>query len=479
MFDWFKKKNVSQQTIQEDIGSLYGTPVDWTRLLQGPNGEPYVPIFFRDPFPYKALSVRTYADAQKLRAFSRWLWENNAWAASLVKNATSFVCGNGYQVKISSEQKRLTKDVQQWIDEWNYNHDAYRLHQETVARSLYDGEVFIRHYPSMDGDTELRFIEPDSVLPGDVDWEGEWSGGIKTPIDDWETPLEYAVWYYDNKYEKIPAYLVNHLKCNVRRNEKRGLPIFQQIGQSLYQLDMLHEALRSGETARQKIAYIKEYEQAGQYTVQSLHNQQQTDQFISYNQYGQPIETDIKHMQSGTEVTIPRSLKYETGPAGNGEAVQLATSLTLSACAARCGYPLWMFTADTQSASYASSVVLDSNLNRTVEDTQNIQIEYWEKIYKTLLGFEIKRGTFPENLFDVVQIVIKAPNIGASRNAADAIQADLLLVKAGVMSLETLATRNNLNLDEEIQKGAKKQEEQTDLNPNTDETQTGNPSKGV
>ena len=84
--------------------------------------------------------------------------------------------------------------------------------------------------------------------------------GIECEPHDIEVPLRYHITYDGHDYERIPACDISHLKRNVPRYVKRGLPDFYSTGESFDLTSKLLKNMARLMQARSRaaIAWIEE-----------------------------------------------------------------------------------------------------------------------------------------------------------------------------------------------------------------------------
>lgn len=511
MFDWLKNKFISKPALpqvtrttdtplkdtdakllalQEAINDVWGEryPIELLAVnkFSGPTGV----VGFRELFPWKATTLRTIFDVDRMRWQARFLYETSPNAKGVIHGLRGYVIGKGLTFKVVEKdpdtdedvelkeaveppqpnpaqvpgakpepvekpKNPLVKKVTKVLEAFDEANDLCAWHREGFIRAYRDGELFIRIFPQ-DEAAIIRAIEPDQVRPpmGEGQ-EGPWAFGIKTSEDDWDTPLEYSLVYSKERYETVKANFIFHMKENVTRNVKRGISWLYTPSDELEGAQRLRTAAREGEKARQGISYIREHMAADKNTIETLTSSLSTGHITKTDIDGVSRDVQMQRQEPGTVVDIPKGLEYKPGPASgpsNHEAARVSEEQALLAVAACFNVSSFMVTGNGDASSYASAVVAESPQQQLVITTQEKHTKFWQNVYKAVIEIEIEKGNLPEDTLEQVDIHVTAPN--PARDKKEAIEADLLLVDAGVMSDTTLAGRCNLDYDEEKAKGA-------------------------
>jgi hypothetical protein len=157
----------------------------------------------------------------------------------------SFVIGESMRV-ISEDEN---PEVQEYWDDWAKVNNWDMKSKEAFRRFLRDGEVFLRWFKPVPGQRDdkkyghlrVRFMEPNEIKDpaGSNNW-GHHTFGIETDPDDIETVLNYYRNYgytakgelaATDKWEQIPAAEIDHFKCMVDSNVKRGRSWLLGVGE--------------------------------------------------------------------------------------------------------------------------------------------------------------------------------------------------------------------------------------------------------
>ena len=137
-------------------------------------------------------------------------------------------------------------------------------------------------------------------------------------------------------------------------------------------------------------------------------------------------------------------------PAAGIDASRYVTILQaeLRAVASRLSMPEFMLTSDASNANYASTMVAEGPAVKIFDRLQHELIEEDLALLGRVLGHAVSAGRLPNGALSTVDIQGIPPTL-AVRDRLKETQADVLLVKAGAMSVATLATRNGLDPEQE------------------------------
>ena len=485
-------------------GDLYGPRFPYERLSSYRYAGSQTP-FGRDIYPWKSTTIRNLLDLDRSRFIGRELFDTNPQAKSVIDSLRNAVIGKGFTVKCvdeeaeekpedavneeGQEQDEIGQDkpeagqnegaieqAQEIINDFNKANKITFKQRESYVRYHVDGESFIRLYPQQDEPTQMRFIEPDIVRPplSSVDTEREWAWGCYHKMQDWDRITKYNLIYFDGNEEIVQADEIFHLKNNVRSNVLRGVSSFWACWEELYSAQRLRKAAAEGEKIRQAITYVRQHETADQQYIQQLQDAEQTGEWQRYDMDGNQREVIAARDEIGTVVDIPKGLEMINGPEGFAENFAIVEKQLLLSVAARFNVASFVLTGDGDSASYASAVVSYAPMQQRVIGDQEILCQYWLDIYMRVLDIAAEKGEIGTNWRDQFEIHVTAPC--SSRQQKESVETQKILVDGGIMSDQTWAAQNDLDLDEEVSKGAKKAQILND-GPSEPDTMSGKMQK--
>jgi hypothetical protein len=300
--------------------------------------------------------VAVYVDEnqlQRIRDRSRKLCAENEFAICAVENRKSYLVGKGLTYTAGPRPDTdcpplLVKQTQAVLDAFGELNDMGDLEQELVGRCDRDGEAFIRLFPGEDALLELRWVEPEHVrAPSGEGWGPELSFGIETPPRDVET--ERAFWIVEQPLEsqqpaRVPGEQVIHVKWNVDRNAKRGVPTFYPIDQNLRWAEELLASMAALAKTRAKIAALRKVSGASKQFVENL-LASLTDAKATDATTGAAIS--MEKLRFGSIITHNQNVEWAFPNAEIAASDFVAVlQAVLRSAAARVVMPEWMFTAD-------------------------------------------------------------------------------------------------------------------------------------
>lgn len=442
---------------ESNINDVLGIPVDYNLL--GLNYNYYLPVYNRDLYPDRSTSLRTQIQYDKVSNYCRLMYEINPSAQAVIHGLRNYVIGAGLNLKVESTEKdknnRLVKQVEKLLEDFCAENNLDDLEDDVYVRYERDGEVFLRIFPQ-DEEAQLRMIEPNFIrAPHAESHDGLWSFGILTKSNDFDTPEAYNVCYRAGNEEVVPAHFIYHLKNNVARNVKRGVPTIYSCINELDGSFRLRDAILQGEKVRNCIAYVRQFALATKSAVEQMNEVNKTDTITRFNQTGDIAsarDVQVKKVEPGMVVDIPKGMEFQNPPTSPGTEFGLEIiTASLNVVAACFGVPSWIVTGQADGMSYASSVTAESPFIKTVIRKQRIMKKFWLNVFKDVIEIEEAKGNLPEDTLDKVNLLITYPS-PVGRSTKEGVEAQLLLVDSKAMSISTLQALNNLDADEEENK---------------------------
>jgi hypothetical protein len=349
------------------FGDLFpGDPRDLWDDVDGfqpvpPGGVP--PYYWNNRGRGEVLPVYTsWLQLKYIRDRSRRLAMENEFAICALQNRRNYVVGDGFTYRVTGDNDDLNTRAQKVLDIWASYVDLAEYESDAMDRLDKDGEFFLRFWPQDNGMIELRFVEPEHVKDRTGDpWSPAISFGVNSAIDDVENIVSYSImerpWLNETPSE-ISADAITHVKLNVPRNAKRGLPTFYPVASNLRRANDLLASMASMAKTRAKIALIRKMlnatGQASQNLIAGLQAGTITDPVVGQN-------ITLERLRYGTILTSTGNIEYEM-PGSNVDAGGFVEVLQaeLRGIAARLNMPEWMLTADASNANLASSLVAEA-----------------------------------------------------------------------------------------------------------------------
>jgi predicted double-glycine peptidase len=403
-----------------------------------------------------------------IRDLSRRLCYFNEFAVNALENRVSYIVGSGMTYSACKarddcpdELLELVQDVLDHFIEANEWGDA---EAEIVRRCDRDGEAFVRFFPQMDGTTIVRFIEPEHVKtpPGHSAQTLDYNYGIETDRLDVESV--HAYWVVDDPLsgmanDRVDAADILHLRLNVDRAAKRGLPTFFPVRKNFERADKLLRNMSLMAQVQATFAMIRKYKGYSAASVQAA-NASDTD--FTVNSIGGA--RNFRRYAPGTVMDVPEGVDYEF-PAGNVNAGNFVTILQaeLRAIASRLNMPEFMLSADASNANYSSTMIAESP---AVKNFQRLQHYYrrkfghgsfrrrleprhrpamWRVIYHAVCA-----GRLPRETLSFVELKTECPSL-IVRDQLQEAQRKQILSMNGILSKQTWSGQEGLDYEQEQQ----------------------------
>ena len=407
-----------------------------------PHDEPFFDdnerwVALADNYALSPLEREEELDA--VRAICRHLSLYNEFAVNALENRINYLVGCGHQYTIrpkkhSDPAPGVIEQVETWLDEFLEMNHWHRRQQEIVRRMDRDGEVFIRLFPTADGLTRLRFVDPERVRTPDqlLNVPNE-RMGISFDKFDAETINGYWI---DGQY--VAYAQVQHRKANVDSIVPRGLPLFFPVRKNLYRAEKLLRNMSIVAEIQSAIAIIRKHQSASQSAVDKFVNDKRDAAAPGFgptlNRYG-----------PGTILDASATIDYQF-PVSAIDAGRYVTVLQaeLRAIAARLVMPEFMLTSDASNANYASTMVAEGPAVRMFQRLQHELSCEDVTLIQRAIRVACSAGRLPHDVLSQIEIHPVAPSL-AVRDRLRETQADKILFDAGVLSKQEFALRNNLS----------------------------------
>src|SRR3990167_512813 len=241
-------------------------------------------------------------DLATVRKKSYRAWRLDPHGRGILRNLLRFVVGRELTYDFGDTQRGVWKDgviggtvvrtnaPTDWLltrlvwDEF-VRRNSWKLRvKELVRRTFRDGDMFLRRFVR-NGHVAVRFIEPDTVSspsnktggtvenedlsdagwplsPNDVGKATKIIDGIEVLADDVETVVAFHVRQSGvvDKFDRVSAKDVVHLKCSADFNDARGVPFLEPILKKLAQYDTWEEYRVILNKIRTAIALVRKIE---------------------------------------------------------------------------------------------------------------------------------------------------------------------------------------------------------------------------
>lgn len=394
-----------------------------------------------------------------LRAASRLCTTMNPNAHGLLNGLASYVVGCGFTYKVTGKKNlRIDPDLidaaQRVVDDFCEENSWAEMERELFWRWREDGDAFLRIFPQPDGRIMIRTIEPEQVYQPPSTQLQEWSYGIQTALDDVFEVKSYWVSYTaalgedgEKQGEAVDADQVIHLKANVKRAIKRGLPDFSYDTLDAFNIaGKLRQNLGEGATVQAAIAGIRQHEAASSVQVDTFLQQQ-----VDYSQYDALTgkQNDFQQIRSGSFLDIPKGMNYLPPPGAMAATAHLEIFQSLLRSAGnRHNAPEWLVSSNAANNNYASSLTAESPFLRNCLALQHALKRPFCRVMYSAVKAAANSGALPENVLDLIDIQVIAPTV-ETRDRVQEATANQIYSTMRVKSPQTVANEIGLNWDEE------------------------------
>lgn len=383
----------------------------------------------------------------QLRDQCRALAVSNEFAINGHENRISYIVGAGHTYRATAARGQTTADalvaeVQAVLDEFvRVNHWQQRQ-QEIVRRKDRDGECFLRLFPTIDGATRVRFVEPAQVAaPRDRLADPAASFGVQTDPNDVETVLGYWI-----DGQLVDAADIQHRKANVDANVKRGLPLFYPVRKNLRRAEKLLRNMSVVAEIQSAIAVIRKHRAA---TAAGLENFVAGQANLTVANQATGRTSHFRRFAPGTILDAVAGTDYEFPAAGIDAGRYVAVlQAELRAIASRLVMPEFMLTSDASNANYSSTMVAEGPAVKMFDRLQHDMLSDDLELFWRVVRHAEESGRLPTEALTAVDIRGIPPTLAVRDRLKDA-QADQILVRNGAMSVATMALRNGLDPEQE------------------------------
>jgi capsid protein len=421
----------------EAVCDVDGTP--WNQLGGGLLGRGSVGMAFAD-------------EQQQLAAIRdqcRALSVANEFAINGHENRISYIVGSGHVYRAVARKGQapgepLLQDVQSVLDDFVRLNHWHARQQEIVRRKDRDGECFLRLFPAADGTTRVRFVEPAEVAaPTDRAARPSSSFGVETDPQDVETVLGYWI-----GGRLVDAAEIQHRKANVDANVKRGLPLYVPVRKNLRRAEKLLRNMSVVAEIQSAIAIIRKHQAV---TAAGLADFVAGGADLSVASPTTGRTSHFRRYAPGTILDAAAGTDYQFPAAGIDAARYVAVlQAELRAIASRLVMPEFMLSSDASNANYSSTMVAEGPAVKMFDRLQHEMLEDDIALLWRVLSHAAAAGRLPSEALVSVDIQGIPPRL-AVRDRLKEAQADQILVRNGAMSVQTMAMRNGLDPEQELQ----------------------------
>lgn len=403
---------------------------------------------------------RSEQELMILRDISRAIFTTNNHAAGGTHAFCGYVVRDGFKISVVDRDKDKKNEevvlrTKAFLDLFAIKNQLYSIEKEAFIRSVRDGEMFLRIYRDENSKIpSIRFVWCEQVRKPVVhDASLNWWYGILTAKNDVQAVIGYAVHsldYSDTDYEFVEAKDMIHIKRDVDRGVKRGLPLFVWgMKEAVEAAARIERNMGEGSAIQAAIAYITEFQMAGPQEIQSVATQ--NSDYMEQRPWNNNPRRPVQQYEPGTVINTDKNQKFIPGPYNSGiEGHAAVVTLLMRSAASRINAPVWIFSSDATDSNFAGQLVAESPWTIRCESEQQIYSEAFYRLLLRAVEMGIEEGLLPEDTLLKVEIKqdVKSP---AVRDALKEAQTASSNIQAGVISPQE-ATRQ-IGLDpKEMQK---------------------------
>lgn len=424
---------------------------------------------------------RSESELSLLRGIARALADGDETAVGVLGNLVHYVVHTGFTYAVNATEKSASVDLlrdeaRRCVEEFlTQNQWELSFEEELVKDSIVDGELLIA-LEAAAGGVRARHVEP-AWLTQPLDprpleeslrqrlrlrHELDWRYGIATrPGDATEIYGYYVRWNGDaEQWSFYPPSRFLHLKRNVPRHVKRGLTDFYPVSARIAGATELLSRMGTGAGIQASIALIIK-------NGSHLPSGGSIESLTGGGSAGGDPPFATSSWRNG-EVIDTFGREFQAGPMGGQQAANFVQVLQAMrrATGVRWSMPEHMISGDASNNNYASILEAGAPFTRAIEAAQQKYIAAFETLLWRVLRIYFEQGRFHRSglswrqIRSLLAIAIEGTS-PAVRDKEKELRVAQALREAGVMSRRTMASRFDLDLDEELRNEANEKESGT------------------
>lgn len=395
----------------DDLNMLLG----WSPVSLGLGGQ-----FPREMMPGSMSSIRQMYGQDLLRFQSKVMFETISPYSGAVNHLINYCVGDKGSLITATSKKypELANEITEYLKYWCKKINLAKKLKQCCNELLVQGETFPRRW--LDG--RVTLTDPSWIRgPHNEIGQNPWAYGILSP--NWpyeiETVAAFHIWYPDNTHENVSPFELFHgkLDTSVQPSSKRSVPLSYKIRPLLPIMESLIQSMGLGETKRQRICGVTYTEGADpDYLRQKSrkgcgplnHLSEESMELFDFNGgsvfnpvYDEP--TGFYHLDGA---------KYEAPPTSSqSENAVIAYNKLATVCANATGIAPWMYGADVEEASRATTLTASEPTVKTGKRIQATLSELFNDIAKTELILNPDLQYPVELLENDICLTVDLPNV--------------------------------------------------------------------
>lgn len=353
-------------------------------------------------FPF----FRSEQELMILRGMSRIICTTNNHARGGLGTYKSYVIGTGFKTVIKDRDaeggnERTRAEVEAFFKRWEKINRWSERQQEFFLRSVRDGEARLRAFAAV-GESKMptcRFVWPEQVRrpgTGGIDY----TYGKKCDPDDIETVLEFAIHSIDPA-DTDPDYVnprdIMEVLRNVDLGVKRGLPDFcWGMRDAVQSAGKVERNVGEGSAIQAAIAYVMQYAMASPSEIMATATADSdwtAQRPFSGNNQTRPVQ----QFDPGTIIHTSKNETFVPSPYSAGVEGHISTvAMLLRSAAVVWSAPVWWFSGDADTGTFAGQMVAESPSVKHCESQQEIYSSAEIRFLTRILELAIECGAITD-----------------------------------------------------------------------------------
>lgn len=429
----------------EATDTLWNKYVDPRQAYLDDHGAEWLPLGSQHGLQQKE-AINSEQALAHARAQGRRLGMLNEFAINGYTNRVSYIVGTGLQYKVVAVEGVEVADetvaaVQEYIDRFLDENDYDEFEQEMVYRCDRDGECFIRRFVDVEGIPQLRWIEPEDVHQPQGEPKPYETWGILTDPTDTQTVLAYYV--ID---EWVPAEEILHIKLNVVKNVKRGLPTFYPVRKNFNRAEKLLRNMSMVAGIQAAIAMVREHDGFSKGSVQAF-----ADDEADFTIQNEVTAKSQRYQKIGPAEIIdaPKGIKYHFPATGvNAGNFVVVLQADLRAIASRLVMPEFMLTSDASNANYSSTMVAEGPAHKNFKRLQSFFMKRSRGMVWQAIDDAVAFGIL-DPVALTLDLEVTGPEISIREPKVEA-ETFEIMIRNKVVSRQTAAEKQGLDWEQEL-----------------------------
>lgn len=312
-----------------------------------------------------------------------------------------------------------------------------QLEQQLVEQADADGEVFLRMFPGENGDTAVRYVDPDAVY----DAKGHHKWGVITAPNDAQHVVGYTL-----GMETVPAAEMLHVPLNVPPDVLRGVPSLWPVRDNVLRGESITRNVAKLAAVQAAVAVVRKHagilpSAQGQAMLDNLADKTKQNIFTGKTLRQQRIE-------GGTiwDVDSSTTIEFPTG-GGSLDKFPPALLMNLRPIAVRMGLPDFVVTGDVSAANFASVFTSMAPSAKRLARKQARYLREFQRLHEFVLSVAVNAGTLPVTALRLVSQVT-GPEVANRDEVAQTNKRDVLF-RNRILSRKTWASEEGYDFEQE------------------------------